>query len=39
MFTGLVEEIGIIKELKKGDKSLYISIKCNKVLEKNYYRW
>ena len=34
MFTGLVEEIGIIKELKKGDKSLYISIKCNKVLEK-----
>ncbi len=34
MFTGLVEEIGIIKELKKGDKSLYISIKCNKVVEK-----
>ena len=34
MFTGLVEEIGTIKELKKGDKSLYISIKCDKVLEK-----
>ncbi|MBN1467470.1 MAG: riboflavin synthase [Fusobacteriaceae bacterium] len=34
MFTGLVEEIGTIKELKKGDKSLYVSIKCNKVLEK-----
>lgn len=34
MFTGLVEEIGTIKTLKKGDKSLYISIKCDKVLEK-----
>ena len=34
MFTGLVEEIGTIKELKKGDKSLYISIKCDKVFEK-----
>ena len=33
MFTGLVEEIGAVKELKKGDKSLYLVIDCKKVME------
>ncbi len=33
MFTGLVEEMGKVLEIKKGDKSLYLVIEANKVLE------
>lgn len=33
MFTGLVEEIGTVKEVKKGDKSLYLVVECKKVLD------
>lgn len=33
MFTGLVEEMGKILEIKKGDKSLYLVVEANKVLE------
>lgn len=33
MFTGLVEEIGKVLEIKKGDKSLYLVIEASKVLE------
>lgn len=32
MFTGLVEEMGKIVELKKGDKSLYLKIEATKIL-------
>ncbi|GAA0103454.1 riboflavin synthase [Paraclostridium sordellii] len=32
MFTGIVEEIGVIKEIKKGEKSSKLFIKANKVL-------
>ncbi|GAB6167947.1 riboflavin synthase [Clostridium carnis] len=34
MFTGIVEEIGIIQGIKKGEKSSKLLIKANKVLEK-----
>lgn len=33
MFTGLVEEIGIIKNMEKGDKSAELTIEGKKVLE------
>ncbi|MBP2650044.1 MAG: riboflavin synthase, alpha subunit [Firmicutes bacterium] len=33
MFTGLVEELGRVKHLAKGDKSVKISISAKKVLE------
>ena len=33
MFTGIIEEIGVIQEIKKGIKSSKLSIKANKVLE------
>lgn len=33
MFTGIVEEVGIIKEIKKGLKSCIIKIEASKVLE------
>lgn len=33
MFTGIIEEIGIIKELSKGDKNAFIVVECKKVLE------
>lgn len=33
MFTGLIEEIGTITGLKKSDNSLYITVKCSKVLD------
>lgn len=33
MFTGLVEEIGIIKNIEKGDKSAKLTIEGKKVLE------
>lgn len=34
MFTGIVEEIGIIQGIKKGNKSSKLLIKANKVLDK-----
>ena len=33
MFTGLIEEIGNIQEIKASDNSLYINIGCSKVLD------
>lgn len=33
MFTGLVEEIGVVQSVLKGSKSAKITIKANKVLE------
>lgn len=33
MFTGLVEEMGKVLEIKKSDKSLYLVIEASKVLE------
>ena len=33
MFTGLVEEIGIVETIAKSEKSSRISIKAKKVLE------
>lgn len=33
MFTGIVEEVGKVRELHKGASSSYISIECSKVLE------
>ena len=34
MFTGIIEEIGVIQEVKKGSKSSKLTIKANKVLDK-----
>lgn len=33
MFTGLIEEIGVLKELSKGAKSAQLTISANKVLQ------
>lgn len=33
MFTGIIEEIGTIKSVKKGSKSSILAIECNDVLE------
>ncbi len=33
IFTGLVEEMGEVLEVRSGDKALHLKIKCNKVLE------
>ena len=33
MFTGIVEEIGIIKSIKQGTKSAVLNIQANKILE------
>ena len=33
MFTGIIEEIGIIQKIIKGEKSSVISIKASKILE------
>lgn len=33
MFTGIIEEIGVIEELSKGDKNALITVRCQKVLE------
>lgn len=33
IFTGLVEEMGQVLEVKNGDQALHLKIKCNKVLE------
>lgn len=34
MFTGIIEEIGVLQGIKKGDKSSKLLIKANKVLDK-----
>lgn len=33
MFTGLIEETGIIKEINKTSQALYITISCSKILK------
>ena len=33
MFTGIIEEIGIIKEFKKSGSSAVITVECEKILE------
>ena len=33
LFTGIVEEVGEIRGIKKGEKSSILSIKANKVIE------
>ncbi len=33
MFTGLIEEVGEVKEIRKGGKGALLSIKCSKVLK------
>ena len=33
MFTGLIEEIGIISKIEKGSRSAQISIKATKVID------
>ncbi|MCG3088779.1 riboflavin synthase [Sporosarcina cyprini] len=33
MFTGIVEEIGVIQEIKRGTHSMQLTIHCKKVLE------
>ncbi|AGB40859.1 riboflavin synthase, alpha subunit [Halobacteroides halobius DSM 5150] len=33
MFTGIVEELGIIKRINRGSKSIELTIKANKVLD------
>jgi len=33
LFTGIVEDVGEIRGIKKGEKSSILSIKANKVIE------
>lgn len=33
MFTGIVEEIGKVSNIRKGEKSIRLSLICNKILE------
>lgn len=33
MFTGIIEEIGIVKEFKKGSKNALITVACKNILE------
>ena len=33
MFTGIIEELGTVKGIKKGGKSCTLNIKCNHILE------
>lgn len=33
MFTGIIEEIGVVKELSKSNQNAFIAIECEKVLE------
>jgi len=33
MFTGIVEEIGIVDGIKSGSKSVKLSIKCPKIMD------
>lgn len=35
MFTGIIEEVGKVKELSKRGNSAVLSIECSKVLERN----
>lgn len=35
MFTGIIEEIGIVKEFTKSGNSALIIVECNKILENN----
>ncbi len=43
LFTGIVEEVGEIRGIKKGEKSSILSIKANKVIEDvklgHLYQW
>ncbi len=34
MFTGIVEEIGKIKGISRGEKSIRLTVECSKILEK-----
>lgn len=33
MFTGIIEEIGIVKNIKRGTKSVSLTIECKKILD------
>lgn len=33
MFTGIIEEIGIVRNIKKGTKSAHLNIECKKIYE------
>ncbi len=33
MFTGLIEEVGTVKKIRKGGKGALLSVRCSKVLE------
>jgi riboflavin synthase len=33
MFTGIVEEIGTVKEIIRGSKSIRLSIGCSRIME------
>lgn len=33
MFTGIVEEIGTIKEIIQGSKSIRLSITCSRIMD------
>ncbi|GAE90347.1 riboflavin synthase eubacterial/eukaryotic [Acetivibrio straminisolvens JCM 21531] len=33
MFTGIVEEIGLVKEVVYGSKSIKLTIKCEKIMD------
>lgn len=38
MFTGIIEELGKIKEVNKTGKTATLNIECKKVLERNKNR-
>jgi len=33
VFTGIVEEIGLVKEIIPGNKSIKLTIKCEKIMD------
>ncbi len=33
MFTGIIEEVGIVRNIKKGAKSAILTLTCNKILD------
>ena len=33
MFTGIIEELGKVSALRKGDKSLKLKVECSKVTD------
>lgn len=35
MFTGIIEEVGTVKKIKKSSTSATLTIECQKVLERN----